>query len=285
MRLERHGVVFLLDLGDGENRLDAEALAGFDAALGEVERTPGDCALVTTARGSHFSNGYDLVRLRTLSREAQRDFVAQHERLLARLVVFPVPTVAALQGHAVGGGALLALAHDWRLMREDRGFFCLPEIDARIPFRPGMLALLRARLAPAALRDLALTGERLGGREALARGVVDEALPEAELLPRALERADLLARKDRRTIAKMKERMYGEVAAALRASRQPATPNAIGATTSADCTRYAATDTAYQPAKAARSAAVGEGAVPARPRRARRAPTEPASSASSKRSP
>ena len=156
MRLERHGAVFLLDLGDGENRLDAEMLGGFDAALDEVERSEGDCALVTTARGAHFSNGYDLARMRSLSREAQRDFVAQHQRLLARLVVFPAPTLAALQGHAVGGGALLALAHDWRFMREDRGFFCLPEVDARIPFRPGMLALLAARLAPPVLRDLVL---------------------------------------------------------------------------------------------------------------------------------
>ena len=216
MRLERHGAVFLLDLGEGENRLDAHMLAGFDAALDEVERTEGDCALVTTARGAHFSNGYDLARMRSLSREAQRDLVAHHQRLLARLVVFPVPTLAALQGHAVGGGALLALAHDWRFMREDRGFFCLPEVDARIPFRPGMLALLAVRLTPAVLRDLALSGERLGGRDACARGVVDLALPETELLPRALERADALARKDRRTVATMKELLYGEVAAALR---------------------------------------------------------------------
>jgi enoyl-CoA hydratase/carnithine racemase len=215
VRLERHGVVFLLDLGDGENRLDAEQLGGFSAALDEVEHSEGDCALVTRAHGGFFSNGYDLTRLRSLSREAQRDFVAHHERLLGRLLVFPAPTLAVLQGHAVGGGALLALAHDWRLMRADRGFFCLPEIDAGIPFRPGMLALLRARLAPQVLRDLALTGAELGGREALDAGVVDAALPEAELLPRALERADELARKDRRTFARMKQRLYGDVAREL----------------------------------------------------------------------
>jgi len=215
VRLERHGVVFVLDLGDGENRLDAELLAGLDAALDEIERSPGDSALVTRAHGTFFSYGYDLTRLRSLSREAQRDFVAHHERLLARLLLLPVPTLAVLQGHAVGGGALLALAHDWRLMRADRGFFCLPEIDARIPFRPGMLALLRARLAPAVLRDLALGGAKLGGREALDAGVVDAALPEVELLPRAMERADELARKDRRTFARMKQDLYGEVAKAL----------------------------------------------------------------------
>ena len=217
MRLERHGAVFLLDLGDGENRLDAESLAWLDASLDEIEKTPGECALVTTANGAWYSNGYDLARLRTLSREAQRDFVAQHEKLLARLVVFPMPTLAAIQGHAVGGGALLALAHDWRCMREDRGFFCLPEIDARIPFRPGMVALLRARLAPAVLRDLALTGPKLGGRDAHAAGIVDATYTESDLLPRTLERADALARKDRDTVAKMKQRLYGDVAAALRA--------------------------------------------------------------------
>jgi enoyl-CoA hydratase/carnithine racemase len=78
-----------------------------------------------------------------------------------------------------------------------------------------MLALLRARLAPAVLRDLTLTGAKLGGREALDAGVVDAALPEAELLPRALERADELARKDARTLARTKQRLYGEVSEQL----------------------------------------------------------------------
>ena len=81
-----------------------------------------------------------------------------------------------------------------------------------------MLDLLRARLSPSVLRDLALTGVRLGGREAHAAGVVDAALPESELLPRALERADELARKDRRTVARTKQGLYGAVAAALRAT-------------------------------------------------------------------
>jgi enoyl-CoA hydratase/carnithine racemase len=66
------------------------------------------------------------------------------------------------------------------------------------------------------LRDLALTGPKLGGRDALAAGIADAVFPESELLPRTLERADALARKDRDTVAKMKQRLYGDVASALR---------------------------------------------------------------------
>jgi enoyl-CoA hydratase/carnithine racemase len=215
MRTAQHGPVTVVDLGDGENRLDPELLAGLSEVLERLEAAQGPAALVTHASGTFYSNGYDLDWLTARSREEQRAFVAAHERLLARLLVLPVPSVAALPGHAVGGGALVALAHDLRLMRADRGCWWLPEIDVRIPFRAGMLALLRLRLREDALRDLALGGERLAPAAALARGVVDETPDAASLLPRAIERAEALAAKHRRTFARMKRDLYGDVARAL----------------------------------------------------------------------
>ncbi len=70
-------------------------------------------------------------------------FVGRVHELLARVLGMGVPSVAALQGHTFAAGAMLALAHDQRVMREDRGFLCLPEVDIRIPFTPGMAALSR----------------------------------------------------------------------------------------------------------------------------------------------
>jgi enoyl-CoA hydratase/carnithine racemase len=207
MRLERRETTFVLCLGEGENRLDGALLADLDAALDEVEAAPGDPGLVTCGAGGFYSNGYDLDWLGALPVADQRSVVADHQALLARLVLFPRPTAAAINGHAIGGGALLALAHDFRTMRADRGFFCLPEIDARIPFRPGMIALLERRLAPEVCRDLVLGGAKIPGEGACARRVVDEAVAADAVVERAIARVtDLVA----------KQRLYGDVAEALR---------------------------------------------------------------------
>jgi enoyl-CoA hydratase/carnithine racemase len=137
-------------------------------------------------------------------------------RLFASALVFPGPTVAAIQGHAFAAGAMLALAHDWRVMRIDRGYLCLPEVDINIPFTPGMDALIRAKLTPSAATEAMLTGRRFGGPEALSAGLVTATAGEAEVLSSAVELARPLASKDPGTLGKIKERMYAEVLAVLR---------------------------------------------------------------------
>jgi enoyl-CoA hydratase/carnithine racemase len=105
VKVSEHGSVTLVDLGEGENRLSPEVLAGLSQLLDRLEQASGPAALVTHASGSFYSNGYDLDWLLGRPAGEQRAFVADHERLLARLLVLPVPTLAALPGHAVGGGA------------------------------------------------------------------------------------------------------------------------------------------------------------------------------------
>jgi enoyl-CoA hydratase/carnithine racemase len=96
---------------------------------------------------------------------------------------------------------MLALAHDQRVMRTDRGFFCLPEIDIRIPFTPGMNALITVRLSARTAHEAMTTGRRYGGLDAAAAGIVDEAVEAEQVLPRAIERAAALADKDPATLA------------------------------------------------------------------------------------
>lgn len=219
MQALREGAVTVVRLGDGENRLTPDLLEGLSEVLSRLEAAEGPAALVTCGGDAFYSNGYDLDWMTGRPAEEQRAFVVRHERLLARLLVLPVPTVAAISGHVVGGGALVALAHDLRLIRSDRATVWLPEIDARIPFRPGMIDLLRLRLAEDTLRDMVLGGTRLTGGEALERGFVDEAVAGERLLGRAIERAEALSTKDRRTFGRMKQRLYGAVAKKLAGGR------------------------------------------------------------------
>jgi Delta3-Delta2-enoyl-CoA isomerase len=132
------------------------------------------------------------------------------------MLTLSMPTVAAVTGHAFGGGALLAMAHDWRVMRGDRGYFCFPEVDIRLAFSPGMAALVQAKLAPAAARTAMTTGRRYGGAEAQSAGLVDLAAPEAEVATQAIELVRPLAAKDPATLGTIKATMYAAPAAALR---------------------------------------------------------------------
>jgi enoyl-CoA hydratase/carnithine racemase len=213
MQIARDGDLLIVDLGSGENRFNRDLVDGLNGALDQLERD-GAAALVTTASGKIWSNGLDLDWM--ASSGAGAGFVRDMQRVFARVLLLPVPTVAAITGHCYAGGAMFALAHEVRVMRADRGFFCLPEVDIGLPFTPGMAALVQARIpAGPTLRDVAVYGRRLGGTEAAARGIVDEAVPEAEVLPRALAAARALAGKDRTTLAAIKQRFVGEIAAAL----------------------------------------------------------------------
>lgn len=214
-QLDRDGEVFVLNLGSDENRFNPDWLVALNALLDEVEAATGPRALVTTATGKFWTNGLDLTWL-SENLDQRRPFVDSVHALFARFLALPMPTVAACQGHVFAAGAMLALAHDARVMRVDRGFFCLPEVDIQIPFTPGMGALIQARLAPQVAHEAMTTGRRYGGELALAADIVDAAVPEQEVLPEAVARAAALAGKAGPTLGAIKEQMYAGPLALLR---------------------------------------------------------------------
>ena len=212
--LDRHGDVYVLDLGDTENRFHPDWIASVNAALDEVEHTQGPCALVTAATGKFFSNGLDLEWL-AAHPEQRHDYVVSVHRLFARVLTLPMVTVAALQGHTFAAGAMLSLSHDFRVMRADRGFWCLPEADIKIPFTPGMSALIQARLSPQTAHEAMVTARRYGGHDAFAAGLVDSAVAEDEVRATALDIAAAHTTKAGPTLATIKTRMYRQALDAL----------------------------------------------------------------------
>lgn len=214
--LQRDGDVFLLDLGDGDIRFNEDSVSSIERCLDEVEAAA-PCALVTVASGKVWCNGLDLEWLGSQG-EAAPAFIGRVQELLARVLELGVPSVAAIQGHAFAAGAMLALAHDERVMRGDRGYFCLPEVDIRIPFTPGMSALIASRLAPQAAHEAMALGRRFGGQEAHAAGIVQAAVPEDHVRANAIERAAALVGKDQATLHTIKARLYEPALSALRGS-------------------------------------------------------------------
>jgi enoyl-CoA hydratase/carnithine racemase len=215
--VERAGDVTVLRLCDGENRFRPASLDAIEAVLAEVEAQDGPGALVLTGEGKFFSNGLDLDWMGTAPPGGAEEVVARVHALLARVLAFPTVTVAAVNGHAFAAGAMLALACDARVMRADRGFVCLPEVDIGIPFTPGMTALLRARMTPAVATEAMVFGRRYGGHDALAAGLVDAVADEPQVVAAALERAAPLAGKARATVQAIKRGLHADALAALAA--------------------------------------------------------------------
>jgi enoyl-CoA hydratase/carnithine racemase len=205
--------IAVLDLGDDENRFSPEFLDAINDQLDELEAA-GAQGLVTTARGKFYTNGLDLDWLAAHAEQTQ-SYVARVQALLARVLTLPMPTAAAVTGHAFGAGAMLAMAHDVRVMRADRGFFCFPEVDIRIPFSDGMAALIQAKLTPRAAVASMTTGRRFGGVEAAEFGIVDATAGEGEVTAAATELLRPLGGKDPGTLGAIKQTMFRAAVQAL----------------------------------------------------------------------
>jgi enoyl-CoA hydratase/carnithine racemase len=203
-------------MDDEDNRFNATSLGRLGEVLDEVEAADGPAALVTTGIGKFYSNGLDLDWI--MSGEADwtfADLAMEAQRLFARTLLFPRPMVAAINGHCFAAGAMWSLAHDYRVMRSDRGFWSMPEVDIRIPFTPGMSALIQARLAPQVAHQVMTSAHRYGGQEALKAHIVDRSVEEDAVLPTAIEIAGMLANKDPDTLGAIKSGMYRTVVEAL----------------------------------------------------------------------
>jgi len=217
VKIERRGKVFVLRMDQGENRFNRPFLDAFHAALDEVEAEEGPLALVTTGDGKFYSNGLDLDWLTGEGKGEAEAFLDGVLNLYARILAFPGYTVAAMNGHAIAVGAMLSLAHDARVMRADRGWWSIPEVDLGLPLRPGMTAIIRARLPIAVAHEAIVTGRRYGGGEACALGIVQHAVPLDQVLPFSVELAAQHAEKNRPVLALLKEGLYKETLAVLRA--------------------------------------------------------------------
>lgn len=213
--LARTDDIYVINLGEDENVINPEWLTAVSNLVERVVATPPPRALVTTGSGKCFSLGLDLDWM-AANPDRVNELVTTLHEFCARLLELSVPTVAAIQGHAFAGGALLALAHDHRIMREDRGYFCLPEIDGQIAFTSGLTDLVKARLAPQVAHEVLTSGRRYAGSEARQAGIADRLSSAGRLLPDARSLAQTLSAKDPTTYGAIKTELYRDVVMSLR---------------------------------------------------------------------
>ena len=167
--------IYIITLSNGaDNRLNTDTCQAILSALNYIEQAcpvGSEGAVITTGADPKFySNGLDLNHVGETPDFWQRSFYP----LLTRFLTFHLPCIAAINGHAFAGGAMLTACHDYRIGNAKKGFICLNEVLFGAPLLPGMLACVAARLTPAALRKCVLEGYRFSGEEAKAAGFYDE---------------------------------------------------------------------------------------------------------------
>ena len=220
LELDQQGEVWVLRMEEGENRFSAEVIRRWNELLDEAEAAPAPKALVTTGSGKFYSNGLDLDYLQSGEVDSA-EYLGSVLAIMSRILTFPAITVAAMNGHAFGAGAQLALAHDYRVMRRDRGYFCMPEIDLGMSLHPGMTALIQGRLPVQTAHEVIATGTRYPGELALERRIVDRLEDEATVVSSAVEWAAGLAAKASPVMSRLKAEMYPQVVAALAGTAAP----------------------------------------------------------------
>lgn len=208
--------------------LDLELVRALDEALADAERD-GARAVVLAGRGGIFCAGVDLVRLAGEDDRYVRAFLPALSDLFVRLFRFPRPVVAAVNGHAVAGGAVLALACDRRRMARGGGRFGLPELLVGVPFPAAVVEIVRFALPAPVAQEAMLTGTTWEPEAALARGMVDALDDPAELAAHAAAEAARLAAVPAESFRATKELLRGpavERILRMRAERDPATESA-----------------------------------------------------------
>jgi enoyl-CoA hydratase len=193
IELEDRGVVTILRLVRGRgNALNLDLVAALVDALDRLERGPARAGIIT-GQGSVFGAGVDLLALVEGGPDYVRRFLPLLQRGFERLATFPKPLVAAVNGHAIAGGAIIVLACDQRLLVRGTARVGLTEVRVGVVFPAWALEVVRFATPPQHFSTLICTGRTWPPEEALARGLVDELVEPERLFDRACEVAEELA--------------------------------------------------------------------------------------------
>jgi enoyl-CoA hydratase/carnithine racemase len=195
IRLEVRDRAHLLRLDRGANALDGAVIGALSEILAGLERQGSPALVLASAHPKIFCPGLDLKKLDGSTRDDLRLVMEQFNDVLRRLATYRGPTVAAISGHAIGGGCLLALACDRRVMARAHARIGLSEINLGIPVPAGAVAMLLALYSTRSVEQLVLEGDGFGGERAVELGLVERLADGEAVVDEACALANHLARR------------------------------------------------------------------------------------------
>lgn len=213
---EKRETVGIVTMNAGENRQNPDYVRAILTVFDEIETDPEiSSVIIASSDRKNWSLGIDLKWIADAMAEKDfpviREFMYGMNRVYRRILLYPMPVIAAINGHAFAAGAILACACDFRFMKSDRGFFCLPEIDISIPFLPGMLSIVRKAIPYYKLEELVLTGKRTVAAELEAHHIIVKTCENEEALMQEAMTFAKMFNKKRPIFAEMKKRLHGRI--------------------------------------------------------------------------
>lgn len=213
---EKNGSVAVINMCNGSNKQNLEFVARMNQCFDEILEDKEIFSIVLSSTDEkNFCQGIDIEWLGRKMNEQDfgsiKTFLHGINGIFKRILLMPVPVIAAINGHAFGNGAMLACTCDFRFMKKDKGFFCFPEVDISIPFLPGMIAFVRKAIPEYKFNEMILSGKRVGAQELEDSHVIVKASADMEeLIKDALAFAETF-RKKRGIFGELKKRMHKDI--------------------------------------------------------------------------
>jgi len=200
------------------NAMNAELIGELAEAMERLGTNRDVKALVlTSANEKFFSIGLDIPRLYELPAEAFSEFYKAFNQVCITLFTLPKPTVAGITGHAIAGGCILALCCDYRVIAGGRKLMGLNEIKLGVPVPYPADCILQSIVGTRKARDVVESGEFFESEVLLEKGMVDEVVPQAEVMARAMKKAETLSSMPPEAYRRIKENRIEQVEARIRA--------------------------------------------------------------------
>ena len=217
---KKEGSVAIILMNAGENRHNPDFAAGMLKAFDEVEADREITSVVlTSSDAKNWSLGIDIVwitgAMGNQDFQTIKKFVYDMNSIFKRILLYPVPVIAALNGHVFGNGSVLACTCDFRFMKADRGFFCFPEVDINIPFLPSMLLSVKKAMPYYKYEELIFSGKRVGAKELEENHVVVKACADADALMKEAVDFAKTFQKGRTIFGENKKRMHKHIVEAM----------------------------------------------------------------------
>lgn len=217
LELTKEGNIAVIKMNNGKNTQDLVFAKKMNSLLGEVmEDQEAKALVIISTDEKNWSQGIDLDWM-IPAREAGNhkdvdDFFINLDQVYSKLMLLPMPTIAAINGHAFGAGSFLATACDYRFMNGERGFFCFPEITLKMDFLPGVFHMLNHKLPHHKLQDLIYTGKHATGAELERFFLVERSCAGVEDTINTSMKFARNFDQDRKIMASYKEQFHGSAA-------------------------------------------------------------------------